>query len=38
MNVSLPGEDHPLAFLVVFGVSLTLTGIAVFIFAKRDWF
>lgn len=38
MNVTLPGEDHPLAFLVVFGLSLTLTGIAVFTFYKRDWF
>jgi len=38
MNVSLPGEDHPLAFLTVFGISLSLTALATFIFYKRDWF
>jgi magnesium transporter len=38
MNVSLPGENHPLAFLIVFGISLSLTAIATFIFYKRDWF
>ena len=38
MNVSLPGEGHPWAFLMVFGISLALTAIATFIFYKRDWF
>jgi magnesium transporter len=38
MNVQLPGEDHPLAFLTVFGISILLSGIAVIIFYKRDWF
>lgn len=38
MNVSLPGEEHPLAFLTVFGVSLVLSGFAALIFYKRDWF
>jgi magnesium transporter len=38
MNVELPGESHPLAFLMVFGISLTLTALATFIFYKRDWF
>ncbi len=38
MNVKLPGEDHPLAFLMVFGISVGLTGLATYIFAKRDWF
>jgi len=38
MNVELPGEGHPLAFLMVFGISLALTAIATFIFYKRDWF
>ena len=38
MNVKLPGEGHPLAFLTVFGISLTLTALATFIFYKRDWF
>jgi len=37
MNVSLPGEGHPLAFLAIFGFSLALTSIAAFIFYKRDW-
>lgn len=38
MNVALPGESHPLAFLMVIGMSLSLTAIATFIFYKRDWF
>jgi len=38
MNVTLPGEGHPLAFLMVFGISFTLTAIATLIFYKRDWF
>jgi len=38
MNVQLPGENHPLAFLTVFAISLLLSGIAVAIFYKRDWF
>ena len=38
MNVKLPGEDHPLAFLSVFGIAIGLTAIATFIFYKRDWF
>ena len=38
MNVQLPGENHPLAFLTVFGISIFLSGLAVFAFYKRDWF
>ena len=38
MNVTLPGEGHSLAFLMVLGISFTLTAIATFIFYKRDWF
>ena len=38
MNVALPGETHPLAFLTVIGISLFLTALATFIFYKRDWF
>ncbi len=38
MNVSLPGEQHPLAFFTVLGISLSLTALAIFIFYKRDWF
>ena len=38
MNVALPGQSHPLAFLTVIGISLALTAIATFIFYKRDWF
>ena len=38
MNVELPGEGHPLAFLTVIGIALSLTAIATFIFYKRDWF
>ena len=38
MNVTLPGEGHPLAFLSVIGVAVGLTAVATFIFYKRDWF
>ncbi|GAB4429957.1 MAG: magnesium transporter CorA family protein [Anaerolineales bacterium] len=38
MNVILPGQDHPLAFLTIFGLSIVLSGLAAFIFYKRDWF
>ncbi|NWG05246.1 MAG: magnesium transporter CorA family protein [Chloroflexi bacterium] len=38
MNVALPGEGHPLAFVAVFGIALLMTAIATFIFYKRDWF
>jgi len=38
MNVELPGENHPLAFLTVIGISIALTALATFIFYKRDWF
>ena len=38
MNVALPGEGHPFAFLSVIGTALGVTAIATFIFYKRDWF
>jgi len=38
MNVPLPGEDHPLAFMSVVGIAVALTAVATFIFYKRDWF
>jgi magnesium transporter len=38
MNVNLPGEAHPNAFLFVIGLSLGLTAVATYIFYKRDWF
>ena len=39
MYVMLPLSDgNPTAFLIVFGIALTLTAIATFIFYKRDWF
>jgi magnesium transporter len=38
MNVVLPFQDHSWAFLFTVGIAVVLTGIAVYIFAKRDWF
>ncbi len=38
MNVALPGEGQPYAFLVVIGISLGLTAIATYVFYKRNWF
>ena len=37
MNVNLPGDGHPFAFLAIFGFSFILTTTAAFIFYKRDW-
>ena len=38
MNVKLPGEEHPLAFLIVLAISILFTATATFVFYKRDWF
>jgi magnesium transporter len=38
MNVTLPAQDHPLAFLFIIGVTVGVTAIATYIFYKRDWF
>ena len=38
MNVTLPGGSHPLAFLLVLGIAISLTAVATFVFYKRDWF
>jgi len=38
MNVNLPLQEHPLAFIFTLALSLLLTGVAVYVFAKRDWF
>ena len=38
MNVNLPFQGHPLAFVFTLALSFLLTGVAVYIFAKRDWF
>ena len=37
MNVALPGENHPLAFLTVIGIAVGLTALATYIFYRRDW-
>jgi magnesium transporter len=38
MNVSLPLEGHPYAFLAVLALSLLITTSLVLVFVKRDWF
>ena len=38
MNVGLPLQTHPLAFVFTLVLSILLVGVAVYIFAKRDWF
>ncbi|MBK8783463.1 MAG: magnesium transporter CorA family protein [Anaerolineales bacterium] len=38
MNVALPGEGQPYAFLTVIGISLGLTALATYVFYKRNWF
>jgi magnesium transporter len=37
VNVSLPGDGRPLAFLIVIGVSLILTVAVAYFFYKKDW-
>jgi len=38
MNVTIPGGDHPLAYLGILLVTIFLTIGVVFIFYRRDWF
>jgi len=38
MNVALPGEGYPFAFLLVLGLAFGLTAMATYIFYKRNWF
>jgi magnesium transporter len=38
MNIRLPFQDHPYAFLITLGISFTLALISTFIFIKRKWF
>ncbi len=38
MNVNLPGDELPFAFLSIIGLSVGLSAIATYIFYKRNWF
>jgi magnesium transporter len=38
MNVELPFEQLPHAFMVVIAISLLISLGAIFVFYKRDWF
>ncbi len=38
MNVNLPLQSHPMAFVFTLVLSTLLIGMAIYIFAKRDWF
>jgi len=38
MNVHLPMESHPLAFLSTIGISFLISLTAAYIFWRRDWF
>ncbi len=37
MNVRLPLEEHPLAFLLIVTASLAASSIVVFVFWRKDW-
>ena len=37
MNVPLPGQDHPLSFLIILGGALTVVGALLVFFWRRDW-
>lgn len=38
MNVRLPFQDFPYAFIITISISFTLSVIGVLIFIKRKWF
>lgn len=38
MNVRLPGEDHPYAFVFVFGLCILCSGIIAYFFIRKRWF
>ena len=38
MNVALPGQNSPNAFLMILGISLLISGAILFIFLRRRWF
>jgi magnesium transporter len=38
MNVALPFEENPYAYLIIIGIGLAISALVVFIFIKRDWF
>ncbi|RMG02233.1 MAG: magnesium transporter CorA family protein, partial [Acidobacteria bacterium] len=38
MNVELPLQEHPLAFLFTIAISLALTIVVIIIFIRMDWF
>jgi magnesium transporter len=38
MNVRLPGEDHPLALVMIIGVAFTVSVVVAVVFKKKDWF
>lgn len=38
MNVDLPFAEHPLAYLIVILIFLSVSGLVVYLFMKRDWF
>ncbi len=38
MNIPLPFQEHPRAFLVVMGMALFLTIASTYVFYQRDWF
>ncbi len=37
MNVTLPGQEHPLSFLSILGVTVGITTVATYLFYKLDW-
>jgi magnesium transporter len=38
MNVNLPLQEHPMAFLLTIGISLGISLLVMYVFAKRGWF
>lgn len=38
MNVALPFENNPFAYLIIIGLGIAISALVVFIFIRRDWF
>lgn len=38
MNVALPFEHHPYAYLIIIALFVGVSGLVIYLFMKRDWF
>ncbi len=38
MNVALPFQGNPYAYLIIIGIGMAISALVVFLFIRRDWF